>query len=54
MELWNKDVESSDSMLKTIGKSINIRVSSFKAARIPLIVMGNTPITNSYYPKVDK
>jgi len=44
----------SDSMLKGIGKSINIRVSSFKAATIPIIVMGNTPITNSYYPKVDK
>jgi hypothetical protein len=43
----------SDSMLKGIGKSINIRVSSFKAARIPIIVMGNTPITSSYYPKVD-
>ncbi len=43
----------SDSMLKGIGKSINIRVSSFKAARIPIIVMGNTPITSSYFPKVD-
>lgn len=43
----------SDSMLKAIGKGINIRVSSFKAATIPIIVMGNTPITKSYYPKVD-
>jgi hypothetical protein len=43
----------SDSMLKAIGKSINIRVSSFKAASIPIIIMGNTPITNSYYYKVD-
>ena len=49
----NPGLLRSDSMLKGIGKSINIRVSSFKAARIPIIVMGNTPITNSYYPKVD-
>lgn len=40
-------------MLKAIGKSINIRVSSFKSSTIPIIVLGNTPITNSYYPKVD-
>jgi hypothetical protein len=43
----------SDSMLKAIGKSINIRVSSFQASPIPIIIMGNTPITNSYYCKVD-
>lgn len=49
----NPGLLRSDSMLKGIGKSINIRVSSFKAATIPIIVMGNTPITNSYYPKVD-
>ena len=49
----NPGLLRSDSMLKGIGKSINIRVSSFKAANIPIIVMGNTPITNSYYPKVD-
>jgi len=49
----NPGLLRSDSMLKGIGKSINIRVSSFSAARIPIIVMGNTPITNSYYPKVD-
>ena len=40
-------------MLKAIGKSINIRVSSIKASRIPIIIMGNTPITNNYYQKVD-
>jgi hypothetical protein len=40
-------------MLKAIGKSINIRVSSFQASPIPIIIMGNTPITNSYYSKVD-
>jgi len=49
----NPGLLRSDSMLKGIGKSINIRVSSFKATKIPIIVMGNTPITNSYYPKVD-
>ena len=43
----------SDSMLKAIGKSINIRVSSPRASRIPIIVLGNTPITNNYYSKVD-
>lgn len=49
----NPGLLRSDSMLKAIGKSINIRVSSFKASKIPIIIMGNTPITNSYYPKVD-
>lgn len=49
----NPGLLRSDSMLKAIGKSINIRVSSFKASKIPIIIMGNTPITNSYYAKVD-
>ena len=40
-------------MLKAIGKSINIRVSSFAASKIPIIILGNTPITKSYYKKVD-
>ena len=43
----------SDSMLKAIGKAINIRVSSHRASTIPIIVIGNTPITNSYLGKVD-
>lgn len=43
----------SDTMLKAIGKSINIRVSSYKAVKIPIIVIGNTPISKSYYDKVD-
>ncbi|RKY55797.1 MAG: hypothetical protein DRP89_02595 [Candidatus Neomarinimicrobiota bacterium] len=43
----------SDSMLKAIGKSINIRVSGDKASKIPIIILGNTPITNSYISKVD-
>lgn len=49
----NPGLLRSDSMLKAIGKSINIRISSPKAARIPIIIMGNTPITKNYYLKVD-
>ncbi|MDI6903035.1 MAG: hypothetical protein QMC77_04795 [Methanocellales archaeon] len=49
----NPGLLRSDSMLKAIGKSINIRVSSIKASKIPIIVLGNTPITNNYYEKVD-
>ncbi len=43
----------SDSMLKAIGKSINIRVSNQSSSRIPIIILGNTPITKSYIEKVD-
>lgn len=49
----NPGLLRSDSMLKAIGKSINIRVSSFKASKIPIIILGNTPITKAYYQKVD-
>lgn len=49
----NPGLLRSDSMLKAIGKSINIRVSSFEASKIPIIILGNTPITKSYYEKVD-
>lgn len=49
----NPGLLRSDSMLKAAGKSINIKVSNFKASKIPIIVIGNTPITNSYYSKVD-
>jgi len=49
----NPGLLRSDTMLKAIGKSINIRVSNFDASAIPIIVLGNTPITNSYYEKVD-
>jgi len=49
----NPSLLRSDTMLKAIGKSINIRVSSYKAAKIPIIIIGNTPITNSYYEKTD-
>lgn len=50
----NPGLLRSDTMLKAIGKSINIRVSSSKASKIPIIIMGNTPITDSYYSKVDQ
>ncbi len=43
----------SDSMLKAIGKSINIRVSGIASTKIPIIVLGNSPITDSYIKKVD-
>ncbi len=49
----NPGLLRSDSMLKAIGKSVNIRISSNKAHRIPIVVLGNTPITKSYYEKVD-
>jgi hypothetical protein len=43
----------SDSMLKAIGKAINIRVSDNKSSKIPIIILGNSPITNNYKHKVD-
>lgn len=49
----NPGLLRSDSMLKAIGKSINIRVSSYNASKIPIIILGNTPITESYIKKVD-
>ena len=49
----NPGLLRSDSMLKAIGKSINIRVSGYKASKIPIIILGNTPITNNYFKKVD-
>ncbi len=49
----NPGLLRSDSMLKAIGKSVNIRVSSNKSASIPIIIIGNTPITESYISKVD-
>ena len=49
----NPGLLRSDSILKAIGKSINIRVSGFEASKIPIIIIGNTPITKMYYEKVD-
>lgn len=44
----------SDSVLKAIGKSMNVRISSDEAKRIPILVIGNTPIRTSYIGKIDK
>jgi hypothetical protein len=49
----NPGLLRSDSMLKAIGKSINICVSGYRASQIIIIVLGNTPITESYISKVD-
>ena len=49
----NPSLLRSDTMLKAIGKSINVRVSSFSASKIPIIIIGNTPVTKSYYGKID-
>jgi len=51
--IGNPGLLRSDSMLKAIGKSINIRVSDIESAKIPIIVLGNTPITDAYQHKVD-
>lgn len=49
----NPGLLRSDSMLKAIGKSVNIRVSGFESRNIPIIILGNSPITESYQNKVD-
>jgi len=49
----NPSLLRSDSMLKAIGKSINIRVSGLSATKIPIIILGNSPITDNYKNKVD-
>jgi hypothetical protein len=49
----NPSLLRSDSMLKAIGKSINIRVSGIASTKIPVVVLGNSPITDSYVKKVD-
>ncbi len=49
----NPSLLRSDSMLKAIGKSINIRVSGISSTKIPIIILGNSPITDSYQRKVD-
>lgn len=43
----------SDSMLKAIGKAINIRVLGINSTRIPIVILGNSPITHNYIKKVD-
>lgn len=49
----NPSLLRSDSMLKAIGKSINIRVSGIESTKIPIIILGNSPIQDSYQKKVD-
>ncbi|MBT3209784.1 MAG: hypothetical protein HN704_17585 [Bacteroidetes bacterium] len=49
----NPSILRSDSMLKAIGKSINIRVSGTESTKIPIIILGNSPITKNYLQKVD-
>ena len=49
----NPSLLRSDSMLKAIGKSINLRVDSSKAKKIPIVILGNSPITKNYVDKVD-
>lgn len=49
----NPSILRSDSMLKAIGKAINIRVSGISSTKIPIIILGNSPITSSYLKKVD-
>lgn len=43
----------SDSMLKAIGKAAIVRLSTEAARAIPIVVLSNTPMRESYYPKVD-
>lgn len=43
----------SDSILKAIGKCIDIRVSNLKSSKIPLIVVGNAPLSNGFCKKAD-
>ena len=40
-------------MLKAIGKAINIRVSSESSRSIPVVILGNTHISNNYLEKID-
>lgn len=49
----NPSILRSDSMLKAIGKSINIRVSGANSNKIPILIIGNSPITKNYANKVD-
>ena len=46
-------LQRSDSILKAIGKCINIRIASPLSATIPIVVIGNAPITRTYLSKVD-
>ncbi len=43
----------SDSMLKAIGKAVNIRLSSKESSNIPIVILGNSPISQNYLHKAD-
>ncbi len=43
----------SDSILKAIGKCIGIRVSNFESSKIPIVVIGNAPLSNGFCKKAD-
>ncbi len=43
----------SDSILKAIGKCIGIRVSNFESSKIPIVVLGNAPLSNGFCKKAD-
>lgn len=43
----------SDSILKAIGKCIDVRVSNFESTKIPIIVVGNAPLSNGFSKKAD-
>ena len=43
----------SDSVLRAVGKCIDIRLSNFKSSKIPLIILGNSPLSNGFCRKAD-
>ena len=43
----------SGSVLKTISKCIDIRVSNLESSKIPMIVLGNAPLSNALSKRVD-
>lgn len=43
----------SDSILKAIGKCIDIRVSNLESTKIPIVVIGNAPLSNGFSKKAD-
>lgn len=50
----NPSLLRSDSMLKAIGKSVDIRVCGEASSMIPIVILGNSPITINYKEKVDQ
>lgn len=43
----------SDSILKAIGKCIDVRVSNSHSSKIPIVVIGNAPLSNGFSKKAD-